>query len=72
VLARAENPTPVGWAVDANGAPLTASREISISLETGKAMLLSTGGYKGYDLSTMVEILCTSYKECDLTEAKTA
>ncbi|MBN1318292.1 MAG: Ldh family oxidoreductase, partial [Anaerolineales bacterium] len=67
VLARAEKPTPEGWVVGKDGAPLTASKEILRGLEIGKAMLLplggageSTGGYKGFDLSTMVEILCAS------------
>jgi L-2-hydroxycarboxylate dehydrogenase (NAD+) len=67
VLARAEKPTPEGWVVDAAGAPLTDSREILHRLENGRAMLLplggageATGGYKGFDLATVVEILCAS------------
>jgi len=67
VLARAEKPTPEGWVVDAAGAPLTDSREILRGLAAGTAMLLplggageATGGYKGFDLSTVVEILCAS------------
>jgi L-2-hydroxycarboxylate dehydrogenase (NAD+) len=67
VLARAEKPTPEGWVVDAAGAPLTASKEILRGLEIGTAMLLplggageATGGYKGFDLATVVEILCAS------------
>jgi L-2-hydroxycarboxylate dehydrogenase (NAD+) len=67
VLARAERPTPEGWVVDAAGAPLTDSREILRRLSAGTALLLplggageATGGYKGYDLSTVVEILCAS------------
>jgi L-2-hydroxycarboxylate dehydrogenase (NAD+) len=70
VLARAEKPAPEGWVVDADGAPLTDAREILGCLETGDAMLLplggageTTGGYKGYDLATMVEILCASLCE---------
>ena len=67
VLARAEKPTPEGWVVDAAGAPLTDSREILRGLAAGTAMLLplggageATGGYKGFDLATVVEILCAS------------
>jgi LDH2 family malate/lactate/ureidoglycolate dehydrogenase len=67
VLARAEQPTPEGWAVDGAETPLTDSKEILRGLETGTAMLLplggageATGGYKGFDLATLVEILCAS------------
>jgi L-2-hydroxycarboxylate dehydrogenase (NAD+) len=67
VLARAEKPTPEGWVVDAAGQPLTDSRQGLRGLETGQAMLLplggageATGGYKGFDLATVVEILCAS------------
>jgi L-2-hydroxycarboxylate dehydrogenase (NAD+) len=67
VLARAEKPAPEGWVVDVSGSPLTDAREILGCLENGSAMLLplggageTTGGYKGYDLATMVEILCAS------------
>jgi len=67
VLARAEKPAPEGWVVDGMGAPLTNSQEILGCLENGTAMLLplggageTTGGYKGYDLATMVEILCAT------------
>jgi LDH2 family malate/lactate/ureidoglycolate dehydrogenase len=66
-LARAEKPTPEGWAVDGTGEPLTNSEEILRGLRTGTAMLLplggageATGGYKGFDLATVVEILCAS------------
>ncbi len=67
VLARAEKPAPEGWVVDAAGAPLTDAPEILGCLENGSAMLLplggageTTGGYKGYDLAAMVEILCAT------------
>ena len=67
VLARAEKPTPKGWVVDSAGTPLTDSKEIRRRLENGTAMLLplggaseATGGYKGFDLATVVEILCAS------------
>jgi LDH2 family malate/lactate/ureidoglycolate dehydrogenase len=67
VLARAEKPTPDGWVVDAAGQPLTDSEQILRDLGAGQAMLLplggageTTGGYKGFDLATVVEILCAS------------
>jgi LDH2 family malate/lactate/ureidoglycolate dehydrogenase len=67
VLARAEKPTPEGWVIDGVGAPLTDSKEILRGLVAGTAMLLplggageATGGYKGFDLATLVEILCAS------------
>jgi len=67
VLARAEKPAPEGWVVDTTGAPLTNAQEILRCLEDGSAMLLPlggageiTGGYKGYGLATMVEILCAA------------
>jgi len=67
VLARAEKPTPEGWVVDAEGQSLTDSKQILSGLGAGAAMLLplggageATGGYKGFDLSTVVEILCAS------------
>ena len=67
VLARAEKPTPEGWVVDAEGQPLADTVHILRSLGTGNAMLLplggageGTGGYKGFDLATVVEILCAS------------
>jgi L-2-hydroxycarboxylate dehydrogenase (NAD+) len=67
VLARAGKPTPEGWVVDAAGAPLTDSREILRRLAAGTTMLLplggageATGGYKGFDLAAVVEILCAS------------
>ncbi|MBN1658209.1 MAG: Ldh family oxidoreductase [Anaerolineae bacterium] len=67
VLARAEKPVPEGWVMDPTGAPLSDARNILDRLGPGTAMLLplggageQTGGYKGFDLATMVEILCAS------------
>jgi L-2-hydroxycarboxylate dehydrogenase (NAD+) len=67
VYDRAEKPVPEGWAVDSAGQPLTDPRQILQGLPAGEAMMLplggageATGGYKGYDLATMVEILCAS------------
>jgi L-2-hydroxycarboxylate dehydrogenase (NAD+) len=67
---RAEKPTPEGWVVDPAGQPLTDPRQILSGLGSGQAMMLPlggagevTGGYKGFDLATMVEILCASLGE---------
>jgi LDH2 family malate/lactate/ureidoglycolate dehydrogenase len=67
VLVRAEKPAPEGWAVDAEGHPLADSRKILQGMEGGGAMLLplggageATGGYKGFGLAAVVEILCAS------------
>jgi L-2-hydroxycarboxylate dehydrogenase (NAD+) len=64
---RAEKPTPEGWVIDSVGQPLTDARQILQGLPSGKALMLpiggageDTGGYKGYSLATMVEILCAS------------
>jgi len=67
VLARVEKPTPEGWVIDTEGQSLSDSKQILRDLAIGKALLLplggageATGGYKGYGLATMVEILCAS------------
>ena len=64
---RAEKPVPEGWVIDDSGRPLTDPRQILGGLGNGQAMMLplggfgeETGGYKGYSLSAMVEILCAS------------
>jgi LDH2 family malate/lactate/ureidoglycolate dehydrogenase len=64
---RAEKPTPEGWVVDPTGQPLTNARQILRGLPIGQALMLplggageATGGYKGYSLSALVEILCAS------------
>jgi LDH2 family malate/lactate/ureidoglycolate dehydrogenase len=64
---RAEKPTPEGWVIDDTGQPLTDPRQILRGLPTGQAMMLpiggageATGGYKGYSLAAVVEILCAS------------
>jgi L-2-hydroxycarboxylate dehydrogenase (NAD+) len=53
--------------IDPAGQPLTDPRQILHGLPTGVALMLpiggageATGGYKGYSLSTVVEILCAS------------
>jgi L-2-hydroxycarboxylate dehydrogenase (NAD+) len=67
VYDRAEKPTPEGWVIDPAGQTLTDPAQILGGLGSGQAMMLplggageETGGYKGYSLSTMVEILCAS------------
>jgi LDH2 family malate/lactate/ureidoglycolate dehydrogenase len=64
---RAETPVPEGWVIDDAGQPLTDPGQILEGLPLGKALMLplggageATGGYKGYDLATIVEILCAS------------
>ncbi len=44
---------PQGWALDASGVPTTS---VEAALQGG--MLMPLGGYKGYGLAMMVEILC--------------
>jgi L-2-hydroxycarboxylate dehydrogenase (NAD+) len=70
VLARAEEPVPESWVIDTAGKPLTDAKDILRRLARGTALLLppggageALGGYKGYDLATVVEILSASL--CD-------
>jgi L-2-hydroxycarboxylate dehydrogenase (NAD+) len=70
VAARAEKPLPEGLVADEKGQPLTDAGQILDALGRGAAGLLplggageELGGYKGYDLATMVEILSASL--CD-------
>ncbi len=67
VAARAGKPLPEGLVVDAQGQPLTDAVQILQALGKGEAGLLplggageSLGGYKGYDLGTVVEVLSAS------------
>lgn len=64
VAARAEKPVPEGWVVDDQGQPMTDPGAILQELGRGAAGLLPLGGagellggYKGYDLAVVVEIL---------------
>jgi len=64
VLDRAEKPTPEGWVIDRKGDSATDSAEILRGLVAGTHALLplggfgeKMGGYKGYGLATIVEIL---------------
>ncbi len=64
---REEKPTPEGWAVDLEGVPHTDTNRLLVDLVKQTASLLPiggadelSGGHKGYGLSTMVEILCSS------------
>jgi len=67
VAARAEEPLPEGVVIDATGRSITDPHRIMSDLDTGAAAFLPLGGageefagYKGYGLSTMVEILSAS------------
>jgi (2R)-3-sulfolactate dehydrogenase (NADP+) len=54
MAAAADEPIPLGWAVDAEGNETT---DPHAALE---GSLLSTGGYKGYGLGLMVEVLASA------------
>lgn len=54
MAASAGEPIPLGWAVDAAGHPTT---DAEAALE---GSLLSAGGYKGYGLGLMVEVLASA------------
>jgi len=67
VAARAEEPVPEGWVIDAQGQPLTDPDQILSAFGRGVAGLLPLGGagelyagYKGYGLGVMIEILSAS------------
>jgi L-2-hydroxycarboxylate dehydrogenase (NAD+) len=67
VAARAEEPVPAGWVIDAEGNPITDPSQILADLGQAAAAFLPLGGagesfagYKGYDLATTVEILSAS------------
>jgi L-2-hydroxycarboxylate dehydrogenase (NAD+) len=67
VAARAGEPVPEGWVIDAEGQPATDPDRILADLGKAAAAFLPLGGagellagYKGYDLATMVEILSAS------------
>lgn len=51
---------PAGWAVDASGRPASnAGQVLRDMLDRRGGGLLPLGGYKGYGLSVMVDILCS-------------
>jgi LDH2 family malate/lactate/ureidoglycolate dehydrogenase len=67
VAERAEKTVPEGWVIDGEGQPLTDPGQILGALGKAEAGLLplggageQLGGYKGYDLATIVEILSAS------------
>jgi len=67
VAARAEKPLAEGLIIDAEGQPLTEPQQIMDALGRAQAAFLPLGGagevlggYKGYDLATLVEILSAS------------
>lgn len=70
VASRAEKPIPEGWVISDQGQVMTDPDEILDKLGRAAAGLLPLGGageqgggYKGYDLATMVEILSASLSE---------
>jgi len=70
VLARDEQPTPAGWAIDKKGQPHTDTKKLLDDLITGDAALLPVGGagelfggHKGYSWAVMVEILSAALQE---------
>ena len=67
LLSRAEKPASDGWVIDAEGKTLTDPDLILKGMVAAQAALLplggageALGGYKGYDLATVVEILSAS------------
>jgi LDH2 family malate/lactate/ureidoglycolate dehydrogenase len=67
VAARAEKPVPEGWVANSQGESMTDPNQILKGMEQGEAGLLPLGGagellggYKGYNLATIVEILSAS------------
>ncbi len=63
VYARKGQPIPIGWAVDSSGHPTESAQAVIESLRTraGGGILplggtAEFGGYKGYDLSAMVDL----------------
>ena len=70
VAARAAKPLPEGVAIDSQGEPLTDPNQILADLGKATAALLplggageTLGGYKGYGLAVMVEILSASLSQ---------
>ena len=70
VASRAEKPIPEGWVISDQGQLMTDPDEILDNLGRATAGFLPLGGkgeqgggYKGYDLATMVEILSASLSE---------
>ena len=65
-------PTPDGWIIDGNGNP-TVDPEIFLKGDRGEpggGMLLPLGGYKGFGLSIIVDLLCGALMEagCSSTD----
>ncbi len=67
VALRAEKPLREGWVIDGAGRPATDPAAVLRDMDVAQAALLPLGGageefagYKGYDLATMVEILCAA------------
>jgi len=65
VYARKNKPMPLGWAVDETGQPTTDAQRVldALTARLGGGILPLGGtalfsGYKGYNLSVMVDLLC--------------
>jgi LDH2 family malate/lactate/ureidoglycolate dehydrogenase len=78
VLDRENKPTPPGWVIDAQGAPATDTAAILRGLEKDQFALLplggageAFGGYKGYGLATVVEILSAALQSGSFLHALT-
>lgn len=56
IARRDAQPLPVGWALDADGAPTTHPEEADLLLPLGSGE--AQGGHKGYGLAALVDILC--------------
>lgn len=54
---------PLGWALDKDGKPTTDPR----AAEDGS--LLPIGGYKGYGLALVIELLCSALPACPFADA---
>ncbi len=75
VYARANKPTPEGWAIDKEGKPYTDTQQLLKDLISGDASMVGlggmeelTGGHKGYGLAVMVEILSAALQSGSFME----
>jgi LDH2 family malate/lactate/ureidoglycolate dehydrogenase len=69
VLERAERSGQPGWAIDQDGEDVVDAKQLLDGLDSGETALLplggageSMGGYKGYDLATMVELFSSAFQ----------
>jgi len=61
MAAAADQEIPLGWAVDANGKPTTNPKAALAG------SLVSAGGYKGYGIGLLVEVLASALTGCRLS-----